>query len=105
RFSRDWSSDVCSSDLIERILYFEAYVVIEPGLTTLERGQLLSEEQFLQARQEHGDDFDALMGAEAVYHLLRTIDLNSELLRLKEEIAATNSETKLKRQNGRASWR
>src|SRR5690606_17265678 len=82
---------------IERILYFEAYVVIEPGLTTLERGQLLSEEQFLQARQEHGADFDALMGAEAVDHLLRTTDLNSELLRLKEEIAATNSETKLKR--------
>jgi len=82
---------------IERILYFEAYVVIEPGLTTLERGQLLTEEQYLQARQEHGDDFDALMGAEAVYQLLRTIDLNSELLRLKEEIAATNSETKLKR--------
>ncbi|OHE82205.1 MAG: DNA-directed RNA polymerase subunit beta' [Lysobacterales bacterium GWF1_69_6] len=82
---------------IERILYFEAYVVIEPGLTTLERGQLLNEEQFLTARQEHGDDFDALMGAEAVYQLLRTIDLNAELLRLKEEIASTNSETKLKR--------
>jgi len=82
---------------IERILYFEAFVVIEPGLTTLERGQLLNEEQYMTARQEHGDDFDALMGAEAVHHLLRTIDLHSELIRLKEEIAATNSETKLKR--------
>src|SRR5688572_6079548 len=51
----------------------------------------------MQARQEHGDDFDAAMGAEAVYELLRTIDLQSEMLRLKEEIAATNSETKLKR--------
>jgi DNA-directed RNA polymerase subunit beta' len=48
---------------IERILYFEAYVVTEPGLTPLERGQLLNEEQFMQARQEHGDDFDAAMGA------------------------------------------
>ena len=82
---------------IERILYFEAYVVTEPGLTPLERGQLLNEEQFMQARQEHGDDFDAAMGAEAVYDLLRTIDLQSEMVRLKEEIAATGSETKLKR--------
>ena len=82
---------------IERILYFEAYVVTEPGLTPLERGQLLNEEQFMQARQEHGDDFDAAMGAEAVFDLLRTIDLQSEMLRLKEEIAATGSETKLKR--------
>ncbi|MDO9287151.1 MAG: DNA-directed RNA polymerase subunit beta', partial [Aquabacterium sp.] len=82
---------------IERILYFEAYVVIEPGLTTLDKGQLLTEEQFLTASQEHGDDFDALMGAEAVYQLLRGLDLSSELLRLKEEISSTNSETKLKR--------
>ncbi len=82
---------------IERILYFEAYVVTEPGLTALERGMLLTEEQFLQARQEHGDDFEAAMGAEAVYELLRTIDLQSEMVTLREEIASTNSETKLKR--------
>ncbi|TLX20691.1 DNA-directed RNA polymerase subunit beta' [Thermomonas fusca] len=82
---------------IERILYFEAFVVTEPGLTPMERGQLLTEEQFLQARQEHGDDFDAAMGAEAVYDLLRTIDLQSEIVQLKEEIASTGSETKLKR--------
>lgn len=80
---------------IERVLYFEAYVVTEPGLTALERRQLLTEEQYLQARQEHGDDFDAAMGAEAVYELLRTIDLQSEMTRLREEIAATGSETKL----------
>src|SRR4051795_4043575 len=82
---------------IERILYFEAYVVIDPGLTSLTRGQLLTEEQYLQAVEEHGDEFDAKMGAEAVYELLKTIDLNAELIRLREEIAATNSETKLKR--------
>ena len=82
---------------IERILYFEAYVVVDPGLTPLERGQLLNEDQFLEAVEEHGDEFDARMGAEAVYELLKTIDLNAELLRLREEIAATNSETKLKR--------
>ena len=82
---------------IERILYFEAFVVTEPGLTPLERSQLLNEEQYMQMRQEHGDDFDAAMGAEAVYDLLRTIDLQAEMARLKEEIAATGSETKLKR--------
>ncbi len=82
---------------IERILYFEAYVVTEPGLTALERGNLLTEEQFLQARQEHGDDFEAAMGAEAVYELLRTIDLQSEMVQLREEISSTGSETKLKR--------
>jgi DNA-directed RNA polymerase subunit beta' len=82
---------------IERILYFEAYVVINEGLTTLDRGQLLNEEQYLQAVTEFGDEFDARMGAEAVYELLKTIDLNAELVRLKEEIASTNSETKLKR--------
>ncbi|MGJ7902380.1 DNA-directed RNA polymerase subunit beta' [Lysobacter sp. 1R34A] len=82
---------------IERILYFEAYVVTEPGLTPMERGNLLTEEQYLTARQEHGDDFEAAMGAEAVYDLLRTIDLQAEMLQLREEIASTNSETKLKR--------
>lgn len=82
---------------IERVLYFEAYVVTEPGLTALERRQLLTEEQYMQARQEHGDDFDAAMGAEAVYDLLRTIDLQAEMVHLREEIASTNSETKLKR--------
>src|SRR6201981_533213 len=82
---------------IERILYFEAYVVVDPGLTSLQRAQLLTEEQYLQAVEEHGDEFDARMGAEAGYELLKTIDLNAELIRLREEIASTNSETKLKR--------
>ena len=82
---------------IERILYFEAFVVTEPGLTPLERRQLLNEEQYMQARQEHGDDFEAAMGAEAVFDLLRDIDLQAEMVKLKEEIASTGSETKLKR--------
>jgi DNA-directed RNA polymerase subunit beta' len=82
---------------IERILYFEAYVVVDPGLTTLERGQMLSEDQYLEAVEEHGDEFDARMGAEAVYELLKDLDLKTEEMQLKEAIAATNSETKLKR--------
>ncbi len=57
----------------------------------MERGQVLNEEQFMQMRQEHGDDFDAAMGAEAVFELLRTIDLQAEMVKLKEEIAATGS--------------
>src|ERR1700738_4516274 len=82
---------------IERILYFEAFVVVDPGMTPLKAGQLLSEEQYLQSVEEHGDEFDARMGAEAVYELLKTIDLNAELIKLREEIAGTSSETKLKR--------
>jgi len=82
---------------IERVLYFEAYVVIDEGLTTLERGQLLSDEQYLEAIEEHGDEFDARMGAEAVHDLLKDIDLESESRKLREEIDATKSETKLKR--------
>src|SRR6187397_2431337 len=50
---------------IERVLYFEAFVMVDPGMTPLQKGQLLTEEAFLEAQQEHGDDFDALVGAEA----------------------------------------
>ncbi len=82
---------------IERILYFEAFVVVDPGMTDLERGQLLSDEQYLEAIEEYGDEFDARMGAEAVYELLRGMDLEHEVRQLREEIAATNSETKFKR--------
>ena len=82
---------------IERVLYFEAFVVVDPGMTTLERGQLLSDEAYLEAIEEHGDEFDARMGAEAVLALLRTIDMSAEATRLREEISDTSSETKLKR--------
>ncbi len=82
---------------IERVLYFEAFVVVDPGMTQLERGQLLSDEAYLEAIEENGDEFDARMGAEAVHELLRTLDLPAEAARLREEIAGTNSETKLKR--------
>jgi len=82
---------------IERILYFEAYVVIDAGLTPMEYGQLLSEEQYLDALEEHGDEFDARMGAEAIRELLKGIDLNSEADRLRAEVDGTRSETKIKR--------
>ncbi len=82
---------------IERVLYFESFVVVDPGMTPLERGQLLTDEQYLEAIEENGDEFDARMGAEAVYELLRTIDMPAEIARLREEIDATNSETKIKK--------
>ena len=82
---------------IERVLYFESFVVIEPGMTSLERGQMLSEEQYLDALEEWGDEFDAKMGAEAVLSLLRAIDLESEIEVMREELGQTNSETKRKK--------
>ncbi len=82
---------------IERVLYFEAFVVIDPGMTPMQRGQLLTDEMYLEAIEEHGDEFDARMGAEAVYELMRTIDLTAEIGKVREEMAGTSSETKLKR--------
>ncbi len=82
---------------IERVLYFEAFVVIDPGMTSLSRGQLLTDEMYLEAIEEHGDEFDARMGAEAIYELLRTLDLAAETAKVREDMAATSSETKIKR--------
>jgi DNA-directed RNA polymerase subunit beta' len=82
---------------IERVLYFEAFVVIDPGMTPMQRGQLLTDEMYLEAIEEHGDEFDARMGAEAVYELMRTIELPAEIIKVREEMAGTSSETKLKR--------
>ncbi|WP_372739742.1 DNA-directed RNA polymerase subunit beta' [Neptunomonas sp.] len=82
---------------IERILYFESFVVVEPGMTTLERGQLMNDEQYFEALEEFGDEFDARMGAEAVQMLMASIDLEEEIQMLREEIPQTNSETKIKK--------
>ena len=71
---------------IERILYFESFVVIDPGLTSLERGQLLNDEQYYEALEEFGDEFEAKMGAEAIYEMLSTMDLNDEAKKIREEI-------------------
>jgi len=82
---------------IERVLYFESYVVVDPGMTTLERFQLLTDDQYLEAVEENGDEFDARMGAEAVYELLRTLDIPREIAKLREEMEQTKSETKIKK--------
>ncbi|OAH96222.1 DNA-directed RNA polymerase subunit beta' [Methylomonas methanica] len=86
---------------IERVLYFETFVVIDPGMSPLEKGQLLTDEEYLNAVEEHGDDFVAKMGAEAIYDLLKSIDLKEEINTLREEINATNSDTKIKKYSKR----
>ena len=82
---------------IERVLYFEAFVVIEPGMTPLSRGQLLTEEDYYAKQDEFGGDFDAFMGAEGIQGLLRNLDLTGEVERLRSELEATSSETKIKK--------
>jgi len=82
---------------IERVLYFEAYVVVDPGMTPLTRGQLLTEDDYLAKVEEYGDDFTAVMGAEGVRELLRTIDLEHEIETLRGELQATGSEAKIKK--------
>ncbi|WP_058502223.1 DNA-directed RNA polymerase subunit beta' [Legionella israelensis] len=82
---------------IERVLYFEAFVVVDPGMTELEKGQLLNDEVYLEAMEQYGDEFDARMGAEAIRDLLRDIDLEEEIKTLREELPETTSETKIKK--------
>jgi DNA-directed RNA polymerase subunit beta' len=82
---------------IERVLYFESYVVTDAGLTDLEVGELLTDEEYYTKLEEHGDEFTAKMGAEAIQELLKALDLDAEVQRLREEIPATNSETKIKK--------
>jgi DNA-directed RNA polymerase subunit beta' len=89
--------DITLRDL-ERVLYFENYIVTEPGLTDLKLYQLLSEEQFRIAEEEYGEDsFTALIGAEALKELLRAIDLEEERKTMRVELKETNSEAKRKK--------
>ena len=82
---------------IERVLYFESYVVIDAGMTPLEKGQILSDDQFLEMAEQHPDEFVARMGAEAVHALLHGLDLKQLVVQLRQEILECSSETKLKR--------
>lgn len=82
---------------IERVLYFEAFVVVEPGMTPLTRGQLLTEDDFIAKTEEYGDEFAAMMGAEGIRGLLRSIDINKEIDRLRSELETTGSEAKIKK--------
>ena len=82
---------------IERVLYFESYIVTDPGLTELEKGEILTEEEWVEKYEEYGDELSAGMGAEAVQILLEELDIEDEIRIIREEIPQTNSETKLKK--------
>jgi len=83
---------------LERILYFEQYVVIEPGLTDLNAGQLMTEEEYLDAQDQFGDDaFTAGIGAEAIREMLAAIDLEAEAEQLRADLAEATGELKPKK--------
>ncbi|RZO34583.1 MAG: DNA-directed RNA polymerase subunit beta' [Rhodospirillaceae bacterium] len=83
---------------VERVLYFENYIVTEPGLSPLEEGQLLSEEGFIDAQDEYGEDaFEAMIGAEALKKMLGGIDLEEEREELRIDMKETGSEAKRKK--------
>ncbi len=80
---------------LERILYFESYVILDPGLTSLDQYQILTEEEYLEAFDEYGEEFRAGMGAEAVREMLGSINLEEERQSLRAQIGATKAETRL----------
>ncbi|HZJ81483.1 MAG TPA: DNA-directed RNA polymerase subunit beta', partial [Guyparkeria sp.] len=82
---------------IERVLYFEVFIVTEPGMTTLNKGDLLTDEMYIEALEEFGDEFEAGMGAEAIQALLKQINLDDDILALRDELAETNAVTRITR--------
>jgi DNA-directed RNA polymerase subunit beta' len=89
--------DLTLKDL-ERVLYFESFVVVEPGLTPLKQHQLLSEDEYLDAQDEHGEDaFTAMIGAEALKSMLSALELEEERKLLRLDLKETNSEAKRKK--------
>ncbi len=87
---------------IERVLYFEAFIVTDPGSTPLVHKQLLTEEMYYDALDEYGEDeFEAKMGAEGIQRILADLQLEKEAANLREEAQTTKSQTKLKKTNKR----
>jgi len=82
---------------IERVLYFESFIVIDPGLTSLEKKQLMTDEQYYEALEEFGDEFEAKMGAEAIQELMKDMNVKEEIAQIREELPQTNSDTKIKK--------
>ena len=82
---------------IERVLYFEAYVVIEPGMTPLKRCQIMTEDDFYAKTEEYGDEFRALMGAEGIRELLQNLDVPADIEKLRADLQATSSDAKIKK--------
>ena len=82
---------------VERVLYFEAYLVTDPGLTDLTKGQVLNEEEYNEAFDAHGDDFEVKMGADAIKDLLVDINLSEEISKIRDLLPTLSSETKIKK--------
>tara|TARA_A100001035_G_scaffold202638_1_gene162816 strand:+ start:5383 stop:9555 length:4173 start_codon:yes stop_codon:yes gene_type:complete len=82
---------------VERILYFESFVVTDPGMTDLEKGQILDEEEYFEKLEEFGEEFSAGMGAESVKILLSEMNLDNEISEVQEQIDSTNSDAKKKK--------
>jgi hypothetical protein len=82
---------------LEKVLYFDSYIVLDPKDTGMPPRQLLSEERYREAREKYGDNFDAGIGAEAIKTLLEKLNLEEEYKRLRSEVLATGSETKRKK--------
>ncbi len=80
---------------LEKVLYFEQFIVVEPGLTDLKKGQIISEEEFINYQDEYGEDsFSAAIGAEAIEQMLLSIDLEADYNQLKIDLTETKSELK-----------
>ena len=89
--------DITLKDL-ERVLYFEAFIVTEPGMTPLKPLQILSEEEYMDAQDEYGDEaFEAMIGAEALQKILSGMDLEEQLVKVEEDLGETKSEAKRKK--------
>ena len=83
---------------IERVLYFEAFVVVDPGMTPLKKGQIMSEDDYISKNEQFGQgEFTALMGAEGVKELLKSINLDKEIDFLRQELESTSSDIKIKK--------
>ena len=82
---------------IERVLYFEAFIVVDSGMTPLKQGQLLSDEAYLEAIEQYGNDFEAMMGAEAIQRLLQEVNLEEEVTKLRTELPDISSDAKYKK--------
>ncbi len=89
---------------IERVLYFESYMVTDPGLTDLEKCQLLSEDEYYEMLEKYGNDFKAGIGAEALRAILKDLDLEKEIELIKDELAVSQSEAKIAKLRKRLSF-
>ena len=91
-----WILDMKRKD-VERVLYYEAYIVIDGGMTELERGQMLTEEEYFDFVNQYGDDFNAKMGGEGIHEMLANINLDEEISTINEILPSTTSEAKSKK--------